>query len=159
VRLAELYRGVLASTKRVTHALDEELRICEAYLIVEQARFGERLHSRIEISEELRRTGPPVPVLLLQPLVENAVKHGLAPRGTGGAVSIRGRVVDRALELAVEDDGVGLGGSSQPGDGTGIVNARKRLQLSYGERASLELTPRPEGGTAAVLRIPLEAEA
>jgi sensor histidine kinase YesM len=154
VRLAELYRGVIAASQRTTHPLDEELRLCEAYLMVEQARFGERLQSRVEIADELR--GQPVPVLLLQPLVENAVKHGLAPRAAGGAITIRGRLVDQTLELVVEDDGVGLGADARPGAGVGIENARQRLRLAYGERASLELSPRPGGGTEARLRLPME---
>jgi sensor histidine kinase YesM len=93
--------------------------------------------------------------LLLQPLVENAVKHGLAPRAAGGTITIRGSRVDGTLEFAVEDDGVGLGAASRPGAGVGIDNARQRLRLAYGEHASLELSARPGGGTQARLRLPM----
>jgi hypothetical protein len=155
VRLADLYRGVLASTQRATHALDDELRICEAYLQIEQARFGGRLKSRLELAPTVRGSEVQVPVLVLQPLVENAIQHGLSQRAEGGSVTIRGRLADRRLELAVEDDGIGLGHSERAGAGLAIDNMRQRLRLAYGEEATLTLSALPTGGTQALVCIPL----
>jgi LytS/YehU family sensor histidine kinase len=159
LRLAELYRGVLAATHRTTHALADELRICEAYLEIEKARFGERLCTRVELPTDLALEDLEVPVLVLQPLVENAVTHGVAERSAGGSVSIRARAAGGRLELAVEDDGVGLGASRRKGAGIGVETTRHRLRLYYGDLAGLELAARPGGGTRAVLRLPIEAPA
>jgi signal transduction histidine kinase len=159
VRLAELYRGVLSSTQRTTHPLVEELRLCRAYLAVEEARFGDRLRSSVELEAELDPEAIQIPVLVLQPLVENAVEHGVSRRGTGGSVAIRARAAAGHLELVVEDDGVGLGRSDRRGAGVGLDATRKRLALCHGDRASLELSARPGGGTLAVVRLPLPAAA
>jgi len=154
VRLAELYRGVLDSMRRDTHSLAAELHLCEAYLDVEKARFGERLQSSVDEGDEKIRLLE-VPVMILQPLIENAVRHGLSSRASGGRVDVRARVLGAQLELSVEDDGVGLGSSSHVGSGTGVAMCRERLRLRYGEGASLDLVARTSGGTRVALRLPL----
>ncbi len=159
LRLAELYRGVLAATTRNTHSLDAELKLCEAYLRVEQARFGDRLGVVVDVADDLRRDDVQVPVLVLQPLVENAVKHGLSPRTAPGTVAIRGHRDGAALELRVEDDGVGLDAPGAAGAGVGIENTRRRLRLCYAEGASLVLAAAPGGGAHAVLRLPMRTAA
>jgi LytS/YehU family sensor histidine kinase len=92
--------------------------------------------------------------LILQPLVENAVTHGLAGRARGGSLRVRARLHDASLELEVEDDGVGLGHSSRRGAGLALDTTRQRLGLRYGAAAALELGPSPKGGTRALLRLP-----
>jgi two-component sensor histidine kinase len=157
VRLSELYRGVLRSTDRAVHRLADELALCRAYLEVEQARFGDRLRSSIEISGDLDPEAIELPVLLVQPLVENAVRHGLASRAEGGTVRIRAAAHAGELELVVEDDGVGLGRSPRAGSGIGLRACHERLRLQHGDRASLDVTRLPEGGTRALVRLPLPA--
>ncbi len=99
----------------------------------------------------------PLPGLTVQPLVENAVGHGIAPLAAGGTVTIAARVVDGMLEIVVTDDGVGLGGSpsSLIREGHGLANVRERLTAHYGERGTLELRRNPGGsGAQALLRVP-----
>jgi two-component sensor histidine kinase len=156
LRLSDLYRGVLGATRRESHSLSQELDICQAYLDVERARFGERLSTRVEVGAGLSPDGVQVPALVLQPLVENAVTHGLSERAAGGSVVIRVESSPGQLTLSVMDDGVGLGQSTRQGSGLGIETTRQRLKLCYGEGASLELSPLPTGGTLALLRLPLQ---
>lgn len=154
LRLAELYRGLLAASRCEQHTLERELDICRAYLDVERARFRERLEASIDVAG-LDPSAVLVPVLSLQPLVENAVSHGLAGRARGGALRVRARASGSALELEVEDDGIGLGNSTRRGAGLALHTTRQRLELRYGTAAALELTPAPSGGTRALLRLPL----
>ncbi|HTV18866.1 MAG TPA: histidine kinase [Polyangiaceae bacterium] len=154
LRLAELYRGLLAAARQEQHSLERELDICRAYLDVERARFAERLDSAIELAAGLDPSRREVPVLILQPLVENAVRHGLSGRARGGALRVRAREADGSLELEVEDDGVGLGNSTQRGAGLALDTTRQRLQLRYGAAATLELSALPSGGTRARVRLP-----
>lgn len=154
LRLSELYRGLLAASRAEQHALERELELCRAYLDIERARFGERLDSSIEVADGVEPGQISVPVLILQPLVENAIRHGLAGRARGGALRVRVRRAGAALELEVADDGVGLGRSSQRGAGLALDTTRQRLELRYGGAASLALEPAPGGGTRALLRLP-----
>lgn len=156
LHLAELYRGSLGMAQRSSHSLADELRLCEAYLRVEEARFGDRLSAVIE------RGGVDVdrwqvPVLILQPFVENAVKHGVASRVRGGRVSISAASHDSQLTLVVEDDGPGLGASTHRGAGRALANCRERLRLVYGEEATLVLGTSQTfagTGTRVVLTLP-----
>jgi hypothetical protein len=154
VRLAELYRGVLGATQRNEHSLGDELAICKAYLDVERARFGERLGVSFALEPGLDPSLVRVPVLILQPLVENAVIHGLSSRSQGGTVSVSADRHADELRLTVVDDGVGFGNSSHRGAGVGVDTTRRRLQLLYGETARLEFEAPSMGGTRAVMRIP-----
>ncbi len=151
LQLAELYRRVLDATKREVHSLAEELAICRAYLAIEKARFSDRLSFDISAT-----TGEDkfLPVLALQPLVENAVKHGIAPLPNGGMIRIRTTQDDRTLTIAVEDSGAGLDAPSKP-QSTALGNLRARLALIYGESASFSLRDRDGGGAIASLSIPL----
>jgi hypothetical protein len=154
LRLAELYRGILAATRTDRHTLGDELEICRAYLDVEQTRFGERLQVDVQVAPEVEPRDISVPVLLLQPLVENAVNHGLSDRASGGTLRLSARRNGSALELEVADDGVGLGHSNRRGLGLGIETTRRRLELCYAGRASLELSSPDTGGTRALLSLP-----
>jgi two-component sensor histidine kinase len=155
LRLAEMYRGLLSAARRNEHPLEHELEICRAYLDVERARFAERLNVQLEVGAELDPTSALVPVLILQPLVENAVTHGLSDRKQGGSLRIEVRRAQGTLELEVVDDGVGLGNSTRRGSGLGVENTRQRLRLRYGQAAALELSSVAGGGTRALVRLPL----
>jgi signal transduction histidine kinase len=155
LRLAEMYRGLLSASRRREHPLENELDICRAYLDIERARFAERLQVSLEVAAGLDLRSTLVPVLILQPLVENAVTHGLSDRKRGGSLRIEVRSTRGELELEVIDDGVGLGNSSRRGSGLGVETTRQRLRLRYGNAAALELTKVASGGTRALLRLPL----
>lgn len=122
-RLASLFRQVLDAAELPTVPLRDELRFVEAYLGIEQARLGERLRVRIEVPEELEACT--VPPLSLQVLVENAVKHGVAPLERGGEIRIAARLEGRDLVVEVSDPGAGLG--APPGTGTALKTLRGRL--------------------------------
>jgi signal transduction histidine kinase len=154
IKLADLYRGVLAASRKATHSLADELHLCQAYLDVESARFEERLRAHVVVSPGLSADELQVPVLLLQPLVENAVRHGISGRASGGAIEVRARADGDDAELTVEDDGVGLGNSTAAGEGAGLTTCRERLRLRYDGRASFEIVGRASGGTRVVLRLP-----
>jgi sensor histidine kinase YesM len=158
-RLAGLFRYTFKASGSTPVALSEELEFTRNYLEIERARFGERLEIEWDVdpdSENVR-----VPGLLLQPLVENAVGHGIAPRVQGGHVRITSRLVDRTLHLDVEDDGVGIDGSQEElvRDGHGLGNVRRRLEAVYGGRGSLSLLNHPERrGTVARLLLPVDPD-
>jgi signal transduction histidine kinase len=152
LQLSELYRGVLRASDRATHGLADELALVRAYLEIEQARFGARLQVVLDVPDVIDLE---LPVLLLQPLVENAVRHGLAGRAAGGTVWVRLEAADAFVTLVVEDDGVGLGRSAaRGGAGTALADCRRRLELIYGGEARLELSERAGGGTCARVTLP-----
>jgi LytS/YehU family sensor histidine kinase len=155
LRLAELYRALLAASRLELHSLELELGICRAYLDVERVRFGERLVARVELASDLDPSQVEVPVLIVQPLVENALAHGLAGRARGGKLVVRAQRSGDSLSIEVEDDGVGLGASGRRGAGLAIETLRQRLRLRYGDRAAFELGPAPGEGTLARVRLPL----
>ncbi len=143
-------------TSRQTHAtLGGELELLKSYLHLIEIRMANRLRYVIDCPNELRDT--PFAPLLLQPLVENAVKYGLEPKIEGGTVTIRAKRVDDAIRIEVEDDGVGLHAKStaRAGAGTGITNVRERLASIYGTRATLDVAPlaEPKRGTLSSITI------
>jgi len=159
VQLSELYRGVLRSARSATHRLADELRLCDAYLRIEHARFGQRLVGEIAVDPAIDTEAILVPVLVLQPFVENAVQHGFSQRARGGKVRVDLRMNGPRLDIVIEDDGVGFGKSSRAGAGKAISNCRERLALAYDDRARLEIGPRAEGGARVVLSLPVAGEA
>jgi glucose-6-phosphate-specific signal transduction histidine kinase len=151
-RLSSLLRYALQSNRRGVVSLDEELTIVRGYLEIEQVRLGGRLRYDIDVDPSLRAVD--VPVLLLQPLVENAIKHGIAPKIDGGRVSVRGwREEDFAI-FSIADDGDGEGSGHGAGMGEGLDNVRHRLDALYGDRASVTLAHR-DGRTEARVMLPL----
>lgn len=158
VQLADLYRGVLCAAGAATHPLADELRLCDAYLQVEHARFGDRLVRELDIDPSIDMQAIRVPVLVLQPFVENAVKHGFSQRARGGKVRLEVRMNGKHLDVTVDDDGVGLGQSPERGMGKGIANCKERLSLTYGARASLVVGAREGGGTRVVVSLPMGSE-
>jgi len=154
--LADLFRYTFRVADSGPVPLAEELEFIEGYLGIEQARFGERLRVIWEVAPGSGAAS--VPGLLLQPLVENAVTHGIAPLPRGGTVRIRARADGPDLVVEVEDDGAGLPGAAEGlvRDGHGLGNVRRRLRTLYGDRGGLELLRVVPGhGTLARLRIPL----
>ncbi|HET9870723.1 MAG TPA: histidine kinase [bacterium] len=155
VKLSGLFQAVLAASRKTVHPLSEELEFCRDYLEIEKARFGPRL--RVDVEAPDQALSVPVPVLILQPLVENAVKHGLSSRAQGGRVWIGARLEGGSLRLWVEDDGVGFGRSTLTGSGSALENCRKRLELGYGGAARMEIGPRDPSGTRVEMTLPAAA--
>ena len=160
-RLTDLLRAVLRRSEGVCVTLGQELEIVEAYLAIEQARFGERLTFRIDVPEELRPL--PVPPLLLQPLVENSVKHGLTPRAQGGSITVSATIQSAkdepgdVLRLIVSDTGVGLSppGTRAAGSGIGLSSVRRRLQRQYGTRGRIDVRGAAGAGTTVEILLPI----
>ena len=154
--LSDVLRQVLTSDRAYETSLTDELRFLERYLAIEQIRFSDRLVVRFDIDDAV--LGAAVPPFVLQPLVENALRHGIAQRADGGRVEVDARRVGDTLVLSVTDDGPGAGTPKQAtGNGLGLANTRERLATLYGDRASLELRPRSAGessGTVATVRLP-----
>ena len=156
--LADLFRYTFKAAHADAVALDEELDFVEGYLAVEKARFGDRLKVTWAIDPASRATR--VPGLILQPLVENAVGHGIAPVPGGGTVRIAARVVDGSLVVEVEDDGPGLPGDPEEliREDHGLGNVRRRIATTTRGRGALELRPRSSGrGTLARIVLPVVA--
>ena len=153
-RLAECFRYALAKHARDLSTLDEELGFARQYLEIEQVRFGDRL--RVQLSRGDALGSEAVPSLLLQPLLENAIRHGLAPVREGGCVSVQAHREGDRLRLSVEDDGVGLHANLR--DGVGLRNVRERLRTLYAQAAEFLIGARPGGrGTMVTIVIPLHA--
>ncbi len=155
VKLSTLLQGILSSTRRTHHPLAKELEFCGDYLEIEQVRFGSRLNWEMTLDPSLDALKIEVPVLILQPIVENAVKHGLSSLASGGTVWIKALLRENTAELVVEDNGVGFGKSPYAGSGTALGNCRKRLDLAYGPQGSLVIRERDGGGTQIVMRLPV----
>jgi signal transduction histidine kinase len=162
MRLTALLRAVLRSEGEYT-TVGRELDVIEAYLDIERARFEQRLRVSIEVPAPLR--GIPIPPLVLQPLVENAVKHGIANKQIGGEVAIRATVEQRGddtqyLVLSVRDTGAGTTPSAiRAGrrSGVGLDNVERRLSCLYGPAASLSVRTALDEGTIVELTLPLGA--
>ncbi|MGD9833287.1 MAG: sensor histidine kinase [Piscinibacter sp.] len=154
-RLIAFLRATLDASRTGRHALSAEFARLADYLALMQVRMGERLRTQFDLPDDL--TGVAVPPLLLQPLVENAIRHGLEPAVAGGRIEIGASRHGDTLELRVRDTGVGL--DRPAGDGTrfGLQQVRDRLATLYGERASLVLQPAgdAEGGALAIVRLPI----
>jgi sensor histidine kinase YesM len=163
--VSELLRAVLYRSRRTHGTLGEELELAAAYLAIETARFEERLRTVIEVPAELR--GLRVPPLLLQPLVENAVKHGIAPRRAGGTVTVAAALVhgapvtggDRALRVTVRDSGAGATAerlAEGRARGVGLSNLERRLARYYGDAAALRIHSAPGEGTVVEVWLPAD---
>jgi sensor histidine kinase YesM len=135
----------------------EELGFARAYLDLERIRLGERLVVEESIDEDTLDV--PIPALTLQPLLENAIRHGIAPRARGGTIRLEVRRVGPALEILVEDDGVGA--EDPPSDGAqgiGLSTVRRRIESRYDGQGGFRITTRPGKGFRVDIRVPAEAE-
>lgn len=151
LRLGDLLRATLDATDRDQVTLDEELALLDQYLEIQQIRFEERLEVEIDVAGDARAAL--VPTLLLQPLVENAIRHGIERRPDGGRITVVGRRRDDTMELEVRDTGPGLEPGA-PGVGIGLANARARLSHLYGAEYRLALEEMPGEGTAVKIAMP-----
>ncbi len=161
--LIRYLRATLGASHANLHPLATEFNFLDDYLALMALRMGPRLQVQLDLPEALRQH--PVPPLLLQPLVENSIRHGLEPKVAGGRILVRAALEGGQLLLTVRDTGVGLtaGGapaaaSAEPGSHYGTRHVASRLATLYGSRASFQLRPAPDadGGTLAELRLPLD---
>jgi two-component system, LytTR family, sensor kinase len=148
--LSDLLRRTLDLKDAHEVSLDEELRVLDLYLDLQRIRFGERLQVVIEVADSARSAR--VPLLLLQPLVENSIRHGLAARTAAGRIEIRARRSGERLTLDVIDDGEPA--EREPRQGIGLNNVRARLEALHGDRFALRLVPAATGGTCVTIDIP-----
>jgi sensor histidine kinase YesM len=151
-RLDAWLRVALTRSRGERGSLGDELALLENWLEIMTERFGARLAWGIDADDATRRLA--FPPMLLQPLVENAVKHGIEPKVGGGRVEIAARQAAGRLFIEVRDDGVGLDAPSAAPAGTGLDNVRQRLAALYGPAARLGLSTAPSGGTVASLELP-----
>ncbi|MCU1319910.1 MAG: signal transduction histidine kinase, LytS [Edaphobacter sp.] len=163
VKLANILRALLKDREAFV-PFSEELAFTDDYLDIEVVRFGEKLKVVKEIAEDTLHVV--VPGMVLQPLIENSLKHGLEPRISGGTVTLRSRITAKGMLLVeVEDDGVGMAperndaspvsGLVRPGTGIGMRNVRERMEVLYGSLASVEINSRPGRGTKVTLLMPI----
>ena len=152
-QLIDYLRATLKSSRAAVTTLAEEFRLMDAYLGLMAIRMGERLAYRLDLPPEL--AGQQIAPMLLQPLLENAIRHGLEPKIEGGRLDVSAARVGAALLLTVSDTGLGLGDPASPGTGLGLENVRERLLALYGPGASLTLAEAAPGLTVATIRIPL----
>jgi hypothetical protein len=159
--LIAFLRATLAASRQSEHPLADEFARIADYLALMQVRMGDRLSARTTLPAELATLG--VPPLLLQPLVENAIKHGLEPQRGAGELHVSAALDGDVLVLSVVDTGRGLEAAAAarerepgvPGSAFGLVQVRERLRTLHGDAARFTLLPRPEGGALAEIRLPL----
>ncbi|MGR4867459.1 sensor histidine kinase [Variovorax sp. LARHSF232] len=160
-RLNNYLRATLSGSRVLAHPLAAEFERLSDYLELMAVRMGARLRFRLELPPELREL--PVPPLILQPLVENSIRHGLEPKVEGGEIIVRAQKSSDGGQLLIEvcDTGVGIADAQLPAvDGNssfGLAHVRERLATVYGSRGTLQLDALPAGGTRAILHIPLNA--
>ena len=150
-RLIDWLRAALARSRQETSTLEGELRLLENWLEILAIRFGPRLAWRIEATPEARRAR--LPPMLLQPLLENAVKHGIEPKLGGGHLWLDARVEQGRLRIEIGDDGVGLD-PAKAATGTGLDNVRARLAALYGDAGRISISSHAGGGVRVRLELP-----
>ena len=157
-QLIQYLRATLGASRSENTTLEQEFAAMRAYLGLMQVRMGERLAYRLALPPQLHAAR--LPPLLLQPLVENAIVHGLEPKIEGGEIVISADARDGLLEITVRDSGLGLQqagqAGAQRGGGVGVATTRERLQVLYGARAAVVLAPAQPAGTIVRLTLPLE---
>ena len=155
VRFGSLLRYVLDSSRRTGEdaTLEEELTFVRGYLGIEKMRLGDRLNVEEDIDPEALECV--VPVLTLQPIVENAIEHGIAPRASGGKISINARMDDGRLSVMVKDDGVGADAKEMASsNGIGLSLVQKRLALRFADQARMSIDTSRGNGTTVTLTLP-----
>jgi LytS/YehU family sensor histidine kinase len=157
--LSELLRRALESADEQEVPLHEEIKFVETYLDIQKVRFSDRLRVRMELAEET--LSAQVPNLILQPLVENAIRHGISLNDSAGLVVITSKLQNRMLHISVCDDGPGLqsGWRMEESEGIGLANTSERLKFLYGTEQRFELSNNETGGVTASLVIPFRTGA
>jgi LytS/YehU family sensor histidine kinase len=151
LNLADILRCFLETGKTFL-PLEQELHIIKAYLEVEKLRLGEKLHIEIDVDPEALRV--PIPILSIEPLVENAVKHAIAPKVDGGVVRLRARLLQNSLQVTVSDSGAGFPATGGAKPGVGLENVTRRLELCYGAESRINIESGSHG-SAVSFSIPL----
>jgi two-component system, LytTR family, sensor kinase len=152
-RFSDLLRAVLADMDAQEVTLARELEYLKLYLSIEQLRFSDRLHVDFDVDPELLDAA--LPHMALQPIVENAIRHGVGARASVGTISIRATRAGNALQVAVRDNGPGFGEQcASAGLGLGLANTRARLKQLYGDAAELRLGAAPGGGAEVTMILP-----
>jgi two-component system, LytTR family, sensor kinase len=164
LRLARVFRHVLANSARPLISLHEEMEFLETYLQIEEARFGSRLQVKIAVDPAVAMEQ--IPSLILQPIVENALKHGLGPKPGPGHLWITAEADGNQVRLRVEDDGVGpaigvlkLNGGNGRSNGVGLENVAQRLHALYQDQGRMTIEVRQAGGTRVTILLPRESGA
>jgi len=139
-----------------TRDLGRELAVIRPYLEILKVRMEERLQTEVLVSDGL--LSAEFPPMMLQSLVENAIKHGLEPKAEGGSLTVSAEIVHGKLAVTVADTGLGFGKAATAGTGIGLSNIRERLALLYGNKASLAVTETPGGGTSVTMTVPYVAK-
>ena len=147
-------RATLATTRNDRGTLAGEFALLKDYLEILAIRMGPRLSYELELPPDLAEAT--LPPMLLQPLVENAIRHGLEPKVEGGKVRVSAREEGKQLFLRVEDTGRGLGDNNTAGTGVGLAHVKERLAAVYGRIASVETSENAGGGVRVTLRLPLQ---
>jgi hypothetical protein len=150
--LIALLRASMPAMRERSAGLGRELEVVRPYLEILRMRMGERLRAEVNVAEGLYSAD--FPPMMLQSLVENAIKHGLEPKPEGGALTVGAEVVHGKLAVTVADTGVGFGRAATAGTGTGLANIRERLKLLYGDAAELRLSGNSPAGTRASIVVP-----
>ena len=148
--LGEYLRVAIPSARVRETRLGEEVALARSFLAIFQVRMGRRLRVHIDVPAELEPAV--IPPLMIGTLIENAIKHGIGPRASGGTVSVVARQESGFLEVTVQDDGVGF--RTRSGHGTGLANIRARLATLFGDAGTLELVTNADGGVTARIRLP-----
>jgi signal transduction histidine kinase len=156
VELSHFLRRIVAQPIRAQVSLQTEVELLQLYLNVQRLRFPDRLQTSVSVPGELLNAQ--VPTLMLQPLVENAIKHGIAKRARGGEIRVAAERRDCSLNLTVYNDGPALAKDPSPGNtGVGISNLRARLKILYGDASALILRDQPPCGVQALVTVPYRA--
>jgi LytS/YehU family sensor histidine kinase len=150
--LNDYLRSTLAASRRDHSTLADEFALLRGYLEVQATRMGERLRYRLDLPERLAQKE--LPPLLLQPLVENAIKHGLEPKVQGGEVKVSARPEGTGMVLEVADDGIGAATPETAGTGVGLSNLRARLAAAYQGAARVQAGANAAGGYTVTLSLP-----
>jgi two-component system LytT family sensor kinase len=152
-RFSDLLRAVLADMEAQEVPLARELEYLRLYLSIEQLRFSDRLRVDIDVDADLLEAA--VPHMGLQPIVENAIRHGVSRRATPGVIAIRAARLGDSLQVTVQDDGPGFASAGVSGGlGLGLANTRARLRQLYGDAAELRTETRPQGGAEVTMVLP-----
>ena len=153
--LIALLRASMPAMREKATNLGRELEVVRPYLEILKVRMEERLQAQVDVPEGLYSAD--FPPMMLQSLVENAIKHGLEPKADGGSLTVSAEVAHGKLHVSVADTGVGFARAATAGTGTGLTNIRERLKLIYGDAAELRITPNAPTGTRVTIVVPYKA--